>query len=131
MKRLLTLALTSVISVSAAFAAKTITPSVPALDSDGCYAISTAEELYGFVKVANSSSVSLIPVCAKLTADIVVNENVLVDGALNGDGSGASSFHGLGLMRFMEVSMVPVIKFRVFTFMTMGGQMRSAYLKRL
>ena len=100
MKRLLTLALTSVISVSAAFAAKTITPSVPALDSDGCYAISTAEELYGFVKVANSSSVSLIPVCAKLTADIVVNENVLVDGALNGDGSefipwsGVNAFYG-------------------------------------
>lgn len=95
MKRLLTLALTSVISVSAAFAAKTITPSVPALDSDGCYAISTAEELYGFVKVANSSSVSLIPVCAKLTADIVVNENVLVDGALNGDGSGFIPWSGV------------------------------------
>ena len=49
---------------------------------NGWYAISTAEELYGFAKLVNGGTTSANGV---LTADIVVNENVLTaDGELNG-----------------------------------------------
>ena len=49
MKKILFLSLTSM-----AFAATAVvTPSVPTLDSDGCYAISTPEELFGFADIVN------------------------------------------------------------------------------
>ena len=51
-------------------------------DFDGYYVISTAEELYGFAALVNNGRTSAKGV---LTADIVVNENVLnADGTLNG-----------------------------------------------
>ena len=56
-----------------------ITPTTPPLDSDGFYSIGSAGELYGFAALVNSSNANIN---AKLTADIVVNENVL---AANGD----------------------------------------------
>ena len=58
-------------------AAKTITPTKPEL-VDGCYQISNAEELYyaAFSYLENDT-------CIKLTADIVVNENVIKEGTLN------------------------------------------------
>ena len=51
-------------------------------DFDGYYVISTAEELYGFAELVNGGTATAKGV---LTADIVVNENVLnADGTLNG-----------------------------------------------
>ena len=66
MKKILFLALTSM-----AFAAKTVVPSAPALDSDGCYAISNTEELFGFADIVNASDTH--DECGKLTKDIIVN----------------------------------------------------------
>lgn len=49
-------------------------------EGTGCYLIGNAEELYGFADVVKSSSSA----CGKLTANIVVNKNVLNDdGSLN------------------------------------------------
>ena len=63
-------------------AAKTITPKTPALVDD-CYEISSAEELYGFADLLGTFNPSFGG-CVKLTADIVVNENVLTeDDSLN------------------------------------------------
>ena len=58
-------------------AAKTITPKTPALVK-GCYEISSAEELYGFASLLNDGE-TYFKGCAKLTADIVVNEGVLTE----------------------------------------------------
>lgn len=66
MKRFLVLALATV-----AFAQNSIVPVVPSLDSDGCYAISTAGELYGFADIVNASKTH--DECGKLTADITLN----------------------------------------------------------
>lgn len=66
MNRFLLFALASI-----AYAATTITPSAPKLDSDGCYAISTTEELYGFADIVNASKTH--DECGKLTADIKLN----------------------------------------------------------
>ena len=65
--------------------AATITPVEP-IQSEGCYQISTAEELYGFAEIVNGND--SIPgnsaVCGELLNDIVVNENVLDEsGRLN------------------------------------------------
>ncbi len=68
MKRFFILALTAMV---AAFAADPIVPSAPKLDTDGCYAISTAEELYGFADIVNASNTH--DECGKLTADIYVD----------------------------------------------------------
>lgn len=56
---------------------------------NNCYEIGTAEELYGFSYLASGDFLaSPKSFCGKLTADIVVNTNVLkADGSLNGDGS--------------------------------------------
>ena len=71
----------------AANSAPTITPVIPQQDAaDNCYKIGTAAELYGFAKMVNEKKNSN-EICAKLTQDIKVNDNVLKDGALNGDGS--------------------------------------------
>ena len=77
MKRFLFLALTVV-----AFAADPIVPSTPKLESDGCYAISTPEELYGFADVVNASKTH--GECGKLTADISLNyySTIFEDGHL-------------------------------------------------
>ncbi len=58
-----------------------ITPTIPAL-VDGCYEIGNADELYGFAAVVNGTdSTSAKPsACGKLTADIVVNERLIIDG---------------------------------------------------
>jgi len=54
-------------------------------DGDGYYEIGTADELYAFAAAVNGGQTSIN---GKLTANIIVNENVLnTDGALNGDGS--------------------------------------------
>ena len=66
MKRFLFLALATI-----AFAQNSIVPVVPSLDSDGCYAISTAGELYGFAGIVNASKTH--DECGKLTADITLN----------------------------------------------------------
>ncbi|MBR5411687.1 MAG: hypothetical protein IK114_01415 [Fibrobacter sp.] len=79
MKKILFLALTSM-----AFAAKTVTPSVPTLDTDGCYAISTAEELFGFADIVNASETH--DECGKLTEDVVINKFTGRGGSIQVDG---------------------------------------------
>lgn len=66
MKRFLVLALATI-----ALAQNSIVPVVPSLDPDGCYAISTAEELYGFADIVNASKTH--DECGKLTADVDLN----------------------------------------------------------
>lgn len=51
-----------------------ITPTTPSQDGDGNYLIGNAAELYGFAQLVNNGNATAN---AKLTADIVVNENVL------------------------------------------------------
>ena len=55
------------------------TPTTPTLGDDGYYSIGNAAELYGFAEIVNNGNAAAN---AKLTADIVVNENVL---GANGD----------------------------------------------
>lgn len=70
-----------------------------AMDENGCYKISSANELYGFAAMVNGDPLVLngsvvegdanASVCGRLTADIVVNSNVLDDnGNLRADVSG-------------------------------------------
>ena len=54
-------------------------------DGDGYYEISTADELYAFAAAVNGNNLAIN---GELTADIVVNQNVLVDGALNSNTEG-------------------------------------------
>ena len=70
------------------YAATSITPVAPKL-SDGCYQIGTAAELYGFASIVNGSDgmTQNMAACGKLTANIIVNKNVLANDTLNGDGS--------------------------------------------
>ena len=56
----------------------------PADLNDGVYEISNAGQLYWFAQQVNGGQKNID---AKLTADIVVNENVLVDGQLNTSGN--------------------------------------------
>ena len=54
-------------------------------DGDGYYDIGTADELYAFAAAVNGGNTSIK---GELTADIIVNQNVLTeDSELNGDGS--------------------------------------------
>ena len=80
------------VALSSAFAgAVTINPQMPEQGADGCYEISNADELYGFANHVNSLSnlSNYFTGCAKLTKDIVVNENVLTaDGELNEEARG-------------------------------------------
>ncbi len=62
------------VATTATSAQTSITPSTPTQDADGFYSIGSAEELYGFAELVNSGDASAN---AKLSADIVVNENVL------------------------------------------------------
>ena len=87
-KNLFSALLVVAVFVSASFAA-TITPVQPTL-SKSCYQIGTAAELYGFAAIVNGTDgmTRRAKACGKLTADIVVNKDVLKsDGSLNGDGS--------------------------------------------
>ena len=70
----LLLAVMMLTTAQTAWAQTTITPTTPSQDGDGNYLIGTAAELYGFAEIVNSGNASAN---AKLTADIVVNENVL------------------------------------------------------
>lgn len=82
--------------VASVAAAKTITPVTPKQETSGkkCYLIGSAEELYGYAELVYTKYEGT---CAKLTADIVVNENVLADStgksnvASDGSYSGESS----------------------------------------
>ena len=66
---------------------------VPAL-VDGWYLIDNHHKLYWFANKVNSGSTTIN---GKLTADIVVNENVLTaDGSLNGDGSNFTAWTPIG-----------------------------------
>lgn len=60
---------------------------MPEVDADSCFAISDAAELYGFAAYVNGAhgmhDGRVGNVCAKLTQDIVVNENVIKNGKLN------------------------------------------------
>ncbi len=67
MKRFLILALTAV-----AYAAGSLIPFEPSKDADGCYVISTANELYGFADIVNASKTH--DECGKLSRNIVVNK---------------------------------------------------------
>lgn len=79
----------------AANSAPTITPVIPQQDAaDNCYMIGSAAELYGFAKMVNEGDGNYV--CAKLTEDIKVNDNVLKDGALNGDGSSFTPWTPIG-----------------------------------
>ena len=75
MKRFWVLAL-----AAAAFAGAAITPETPSKDADGCYAISTAEELFGFADIVNTSATH--DECGKLTANIIVNKPGQEDGTV-------------------------------------------------
>ncbi len=64
------------------------------LNENGYYAISNAGQLYWFAQQVNSGSTAIN---GELTADIVVNENVLTaDGSLNGDGSNFRAWTPIG-----------------------------------
>ena len=67
------------------FAAYSGTPKTPS-KVDGCYQIGSAEELYGFAELVNDTTSGFTQnsnTCVKLTADIVVNEKVLIGDSLN------------------------------------------------
>ena len=71
-------AISAALLAATAATAATITPQQPAL-SDGCYQISTAEELYGFAEIVNGhdSIAANSSACGMLLNDIVVNDSVL------------------------------------------------------
>ena len=63
----------------------TITPEAPQQDTDNCYMIGSAAELYGFAEMVNDGSG--FNGCGKLTANIVVNENLLTESNVGDDGT--------------------------------------------
>ncbi|UKK60787.1 InlB B-repeat-containing protein [Prevotella communis] len=73
-RRAAMLLLVMMLTTATAWAQTTITPTTPSQDGDGFYSIGSAAELYGFAELVNNGNASAN---AKLTADIVVNENVL------------------------------------------------------
>ena len=73
-RRAAMLLLVMMLTTATAWALTTITPTTPSQDGDGNYLIGTAAELYGFAELVNNGNETAN---AKLTADIVVNENVL------------------------------------------------------
>ena len=73
-RRAAMLLLVMMLTTATAWAQTTITPTTPSQDGDGNYLIGTAAELYGFAELVNNGNATAN---AKLTADIVVNENVL------------------------------------------------------
>ena len=76
---------TVLLLASFSFAAYSGTPKTPS-KVDGCYQIGSAEELYGFAELVNDTTSGFTQdsnTCVKLTADIVVNEKVLIGDSLN------------------------------------------------
>ena len=73
-RRAAMLLLVMMLTTATAWAQTTITPTTPSQDGDGYFLIGTVEELYGFAELVNNGNKTAN---AKLTADIVVNENVL------------------------------------------------------
>ena len=73
-RRAAMLLLVMMLTATTAWAQTTITPTTPSQDGDGNYLIGTAAELYGFAELVYNGNETAN---AKLTADIVVNENVL------------------------------------------------------
>ncbi|MBR6124020.1 InlB B-repeat-containing protein [Candidatus Saccharibacteria bacterium] len=73
---------TVLLLASFSFAAYSGTPKTPS-KVDGCYQIGSAEELYGFAEMVNDGDETAAESCVRLTADIVVNENVLINDTLN------------------------------------------------
>ena len=89
-----------VVSLLAVFAnaAREITPQKPEF-VEGCYQISNAEELYYAAHYYLENDT-----CIKLTADIVVNENVINDGSLNvADTANFAVWRGLPFYEFAGV----------------------------
>lgn len=67
------------------FAAYSGMPQAP-VKVDGCYQIASTEELYGFAELLNDTTNGFArssETCAKLTSDIVINENVLKNDTLD------------------------------------------------
>ena len=63
-------------------------------DGDGAYEIGNADELYAFAAAVNGGNTAIN---GELTANIVVNQNVLKDdGTLNGDGSNFRAWPSIG-----------------------------------
>ena len=82
-RRAAMLLLVMMLTTATAWAQTTITPTPPSQDDDGYYLIGTAAELYGFAELVNNGNATAN---AKLTADIVVNGNVLdANGEANTD----------------------------------------------
>lgn len=73
-RRAAMLLLVMMLTTATAWAQTTITPTTPSQDGDGYYLIGTAAELYGFAQLVNNGNATAN---AKLTTNIVVNENVL------------------------------------------------------
>ena len=73
-RRAAVLLLVMMLTTATAWAQATITPTTPSQDGDGYFLIGNAAELYGFAELVNNGNKTAN---AKLTADIVVNENVL------------------------------------------------------
>ncbi|MEE0899046.1 MAG: hypothetical protein U0L88_15670, partial [Acutalibacteraceae bacterium] len=71
-------------------------------DGDGAYEIGNADELYAFAAAVNGGNTAIN---GELTANIVVNQNVLKDdGTLNGDGSNFRVWTPIGIgLGFMGI----------------------------
>ena len=63
-------------------------------DSDGYYDIGTVDELYAFAAAVNGGNTAIN---GELTANITVNQNVLVDGALNSNTEGFKVWTPIGI----------------------------------
>ena len=86
MKKYILVVLATLVAAGSAMATTTITPKTPIKDASGCYAISEAEELFGFAELVNKAGGNDdASICAKLMGDITLNSNVLkkADGTSN------------------------------------------------
>ncbi|WP_407442139.1 InlB B-repeat-containing protein, partial [Fibrobacter sp.] len=73
-------------------------------NTDGCFEIGSAFELYAFANIVNNARSGKI--CAKLTSDITVNENVLdAKGKLNGNGDGLTSWTPMNVKSGVKVAL--------------------------
>ncbi len=118
------------------FYAKWFVPTAPTKDTDGCYMIGSAAELYGYAAVLKKNSTS----CGKLTADIVINEDVLKDGELNAEKSAgfipwipikelAASFDGQG--HFISGLYCALPKTNNVSFISMAGTTKPITIENL
>ena len=65
-----------IVGLAALYANAVIIPQTPKKDADGCYRITSAEELFGFADEVNAGRTDSVA-CAYLDDDITINENVL------------------------------------------------------